>query len=94
VEAVSVQIRRGLSTLVSKVQKEEPMSDIKSTTVADRNRINIHDNQELRYWSHRLSVSRGELKRAVNKFGEMADDVARALGKSWLHSEAPPDDVA
>ena len=31
---------------------------------------------------------RDELKRAVSKFGVMADDVARALGKSWLHSTA------
>ena len=41
-----------------------------------------------------LSTSCDELKRAVNRVGVMADDVARALGKSWLHSAAPPDDVA
>jgi uncharacterized protein DUF3606 len=69
------------------------MSDNNSTAVVDRKRINIHDDHELRYWSHRLGVSRDELKRAVNRVGVMADDVARALGKSWLHSEAPPDDV-
>jgi uncharacterized protein DUF3606 len=39
------------------------MSDNKAKTVADRDRINVHDDHELRYWSHRLGVSRGELKR-------------------------------
>ncbi|MGZ4887329.1 MAG: DUF3606 domain-containing protein [Candidatus Aminicenantales bacterium] len=70
------------------------MSDDKSKAVADRKRINIHEDYEMRYWSHRLGVSRDELKRAVSKVGMMADDVARELGKSWLHSAAPPDDVA
>ena len=62
------------------------MSDDKSKTVADRKRINVHEEQELRYWSHRLGVSSDELKRAVSKVGVMADDVARALDKSWLLS--------
>jgi Protein of unknown function (DUF3606) len=70
------------------------MSDRNSMAVADRKRIDAHDDHELRYWSRRLGVSRDELKRAVNRVGVMADDVARALGKSWLHSAVPPDDVA
>jgi Protein of unknown function (DUF3606) len=61
------------------------MSDDKSKTVADRKRINVHEEHELRYWSHRLGVSSDELKRVVSKVGVMADDVARVLGKSWLH---------
>jgi hypothetical protein len=69
------------------------MSDNKSKTAADRKRINIHEDHELHYWSHRLGVSPDELKRAVSKVGAMADDVARELGKSWLLSTAP-DDVA
>ena len=55
------------------------MSDNKSKTVADRKRINVHEDHELRYWSHRFGVSRDELKRAVNKFGVMADDVLAHL---------------
>ena len=70
------------------------MSDNKSKAVADRDRINVHEDHELRYWSHRFGVSPDALKRAVSKVGVMADDVARALGKSWLHSAASPDDVA
>ena len=70
------------------------MSDNKSKTAADRKRINVHDDQELSYWSHRFGVSADKLKRAVSKAGVMADDVARALGKSWLlNIRTPPDDV-
>jgi hypothetical protein len=70
------------------------MSDNKSKTAADRKRINVYDDQELSYWSHRFGVSPDKLKRAVSKAGVMADDVARALGKSWLLSiRTPPDDV-
>jgi Protein of unknown function (DUF3606) len=38
------------------------MSDDKSKTVTDRKRINIHEEHELRYWSHKLGVSRDEIK--------------------------------
>ena len=71
------------------------MSDNKSKTPADRKRINVHDPQELHYWSHRFGVSSEELKRAVSKAGVMADDVARILGKLWLlNIRTPPNDVA
>jgi hypothetical protein len=72
----------------------EKMSAAKSKTVADRKRINAHEEHELRYWSHRLGVSSDQLKRAVSKVGVMADDVARELGKSRVHTVGPPDDVA
>ena len=70
------------------------MADDRSKTVADRKRINVHEDHELRYWSQKFGVSHDQLKNAVSKVGVMADDVARALGKSWLHSTASPDDVA
>ena len=70
------------------------MSDNKAKTVAERDRINVHEDHELRYWSHRLGVSRDELKRAVSKVGARADDVAREFGKPWRHSAGPFDDVA
>jgi hypothetical protein len=67
----------------------------KSKTAADRNRINVHDRRELHYWSYRFGVSPEELKTGVSKAGVMADDFARALGKSWLlHIHMPPDDIA
>jgi hypothetical protein len=63
--------RRGLS---------QPMSDDKSKTVAERRRINIHEDYELRFWSKKFGVSPNELRCAVSKVGVFADDVARELG--------------
>jgi uncharacterized protein DUF3606 len=76
------------------IQAEEPMSNDKSKIVADRKIINIYEDHELHYWSHRLGVSRDELKRAVSKVGARADDVARQFGKPWRHSAGQFDDVA
>jgi hypothetical protein len=49
---------------------------------ADRKRIDVNEDYECRYWSEKFGVSADELKRAVQKVGPMADDVARALGKA------------
>jgi Protein of unknown function (DUF3606) len=56
------------------------MSDDKSKTVAERKRINIHEDYELRFWSKKCGVSPNELRCAVSKVGVFADDVARELG--------------
>ena len=58
------------------------MSDDKSKVAADRKRINVNEDYELRYWTEKFGVSADELKRAVERVGPMADDVARALGKA------------
>jgi hypothetical protein len=48
----------------------------------DRTRIDLNDDHDLRYWSRRLNISRTDLKRAVDKVGVVAADVARYLGKN------------
>lgn len=58
------------------------MSDDKSKVAADRKRINVNEDYELRYWTEKFGVSADELKRAVERVGPMAEDVARALGKA------------
>ena len=58
------------------------MSDDKSKLAADRERINVNEDYELRYWTEKFGVSAEDLKRAVERVGPMADDVARALGKA------------
>jgi hypothetical protein len=58
------------------------MSDDKTKTAADRRRIDVSEDYECRYWSERFGVSPDELKRAVGRVGDMADDVARELGKA------------
>ena len=58
----------------------QPMPNDKSKTVAERKRINIHEDYELRFWSKQFGVSPNELRCAVSKVGVFADDVASELG--------------
>ena len=55
------------------------MPDSKTKIAADRKRINLHEDHELRYWSEKFNVSHDQLRRTVSKVGGMADDVAREL---------------
>jgi Protein of unknown function (DUF3606) len=47
----------------------------------DRDRINVHEDYELRYWTKELGVIPEKLKQTVEKVGVMATDVRKALGK-------------
>jgi hypothetical protein len=47
---------------------------------ADRSRINVEQDYEVRYWSERFHVSPEELRRAVKKVGPMLEAVRRELG--------------
>ncbi len=58
------------------------MSDDKSQRgAADRTRINVHEEHELRYWTEALGVSREQLLEAVQRVGVVAKDVRATLGK-------------
>ena len=46
-----------------------------------RSRIDVSEDDELRYWTKELGVSADELKSAVQKVGPMAKDVREHLGK-------------
>ena len=48
---------------------------------ADRLRINMHEDYEVKYWTEKWDVSREELAAAVREVGVMAADVAKKLGK-------------
>ncbi len=45
----------------------------------DRDKINVHQDHELRYWSKELGVTPEILKDTVQKVGVMAADVRREL---------------
>ena len=47
----------------------------------DRDRINVHEDYELQYWTKELGVTPEKLKQTVEKVGVMATDVRKALGK-------------
>jgi hypothetical protein len=49
---------------------------------ADRPRINVNEEYELKDWSAKLGVTSWEVKAAVRKVGPDAKDVARALGSN------------
>ena len=58
------------------------MSDDKTNKgAADRSRIDINEDYELRDWSKRLGVSPEELKKAVQQVGTSAEAVRKHLGK-------------
>lgn len=47
---------------------------------ADRSRINVHEDYELRYWSQHFGVAPERLVAAVRAVGPMVADVKRHLG--------------
>lgn len=55
--------------------------DTSKSGQGDRQRININQPHELRYWTEALGVSEQQLKDAVKTAGVMAEDVRRHLGK-------------
>jgi len=48
---------------------------------ADRQRINVNEDYEVRDWCRSLGVTPERLKEAVKAVGPMAEDVRRHLGK-------------
>jgi Protein of unknown function (DUF3606) len=55
--------------------------DLKNRGPADRSRVNIHEDYEVRYWTEKWGVSETQLVAAVIKAGVSANAVAQALGK-------------
>ncbi|HSU24236.1 MAG TPA: DUF3606 domain-containing protein, partial [Variovorax sp.] len=49
---------------------------------ADGSRINVHEDHEVRYWTHRFGVTAERLEAAVKAVGVMVGDVEAWLGKS------------
>ena len=50
--------------------------------VADRSRINMQEDCEVRYWTEKWSVTREQLAEAVRAVGVMMKNVAAKLGKA------------
>jgi hypothetical protein len=57
------------------------MTDDPTKTAQDRQRINVHQDYEVDYWTKELGVSKERLKQFVTEHGDRVDDVRRALGK-------------
>ena len=58
------------------------MADDKNNTGSpDRDRINLEEDYEVRYWTQALGVSEEQLRQAVQQVGSTAEAVRRHLGK-------------
>ena len=55
--------------------------DKKNTGSPDRDRINVNEDYELRYWTTTLGVSAEELRAAVAEVGPTTVAVRKHLGK-------------
>lgn len=63
-------------------KKEAIMSDdLNKRGAQDRQRVNINEEHEVRYWTDALNVTPEQLRKAVKEVGPMADDVRNWLGK-------------
>lgn len=58
------------------------MDSKKSTGSADRERINVNEDYELRDWSKKFGVTHDELRAAVKAVGPMVKDVEVYLKKN------------
>lgn len=65
------------------------MADDKSkANGSDRNRINVHEDYELRDWATKFNASPEQIKEAVRAVGDRADDVEMHLKGSRASSNA------
>jgi hypothetical protein len=55
--------------------------DLTNRGPADRSRIAMHEDYEVRYWTKALGISMEELQRLVDKHGSSAARIKEALGK-------------
>ena len=60
---------------------EETMDDQKKKGTADRSKINMHEDYEVKHWTKQLGVSKEELQKAVDKVGNSAAAVRKELGR-------------
>ena len=48
----------------------------------DRNRINLNEDYEVRYWTQALGVSEDRLRELVQEHGNSPEKIREALGKA------------
>jgi hypothetical protein len=55
--------------------------DSKNRGEPDRSRINLSEDDEVRYWTEKLGVSKEQLAVAISKVGNSPDAVRQAFGQ-------------
>lgn len=56
--------------------------DLTKRGAADADRINVHEDHEVAYWTKTLDCTKEELRAAVHQVGPMADDVRAYLKRA------------
>jgi hypothetical protein len=79
-EAHSAQRNMPLSEALPSEGKIAMSDNLTNRVQPDRSKINMHEDHEVKYWSHALGVSREMLQRAVDKVGNSAAAVRKELG--------------
>ena len=51
----------------------------------DRSKINMHEEHEVKYWTHALGITRDDLQKAVDKVGSSAAAVRKQLSLESAH---------
>ena len=59
--------------------------DTRNSHGQDRQRINVHEDYELRDWARKFGVSPDELRKAVAEVGDRADAVEARLKSAAAH---------
>jgi hypothetical protein len=54
----------------------------------DRSKINIHEPAEVKWWSHKLDVSREQLRSLVDRVGNSATTVRKELDREKSNDRA------
>jgi hypothetical protein len=56
--------------------------DMRKRSLDDRPRVNIHEDDDVSYWTAKWGITRAELTDAVSRVGARADAVADELGRA------------
>jgi hypothetical protein len=57
------------------------MDDLKKKGPADRSKINMHEDWEVKYWTKELGVDKAQLQKLVDKVGNSAAAVRQELDR-------------
>jgi hypothetical protein len=57
------------------------MDDLKKKGPADRSKINMHEDWEVKYWTKELGVDKAQLQKLVAKVGNSAAAVRQELDR-------------
>lgn len=81
--SVIVERWKRLSAVFQGKANAEGMSDNpEAKGPADRKRVNVHEDYEVRYWTEKFKITPEHLKKVVEKVGPMAADVEMELRKT------------